>query len=79
MVEEYGQKWQTLTCLFPAQAVQKVLKKLEVHGPVKTTKNSVVKSLAFHPYSYNQSLTLDDGYVDGVPVTYNYPREHIWI
>ena len=33
---------------------------------------------AFHPYLSNQLLTLDDVYVDGVSVTYNYPREHIW-
>ena len=29
---------------------------------------------AFQPYSNNHSLTLDDGYVDGVSVTYNFPK-----
>ena len=33
---------------------------------------------AFHSYLKNRLLTLDDVYVDGVSVTYNYPREHIW-
>ena len=33
---------------------------------------------AFHPYSNNRLLTLDNGYVDGVSVTYNFPRQHIW-
>ena len=33
---------------------------------------------AFYSYSNNPSLTIDDDYVDGVSVTYNYPREHIW-
>ena len=33
---------------------------------------------AFQPHSNNPSLTLDDGYVDGVSLTYNFPRQHSW-
>ena len=33
---------------------------------------------AFYAYSYNQRLTIDDSYVDGVSLTYGNPRQHIW-
>ena len=33
---------------------------------------------AFSPYSRHPSKTVDHAYVDGVSVTYNNPREHIW-
>ena len=35
---------------------------------------------AFDPYRRNDALTIDDGYVDGVSITYgNYPKNYIWI
>ena len=34
---------------------------------------------AFHPYSIDQSLTIDNNYVDGVSLTHGQsPRQHIW-
>ncbi len=34
---------------------------------------------AFHPYFHNRTLSIDDGYVDGVSLTHGQlPRQHIW-
>ena len=34
---------------------------------------------AFHSYNANNSLTIDDNYVDGVSITYgSAPRKHLW-
>ncbi len=34
---------------------------------------------AFLPYFFNRSVSIDDGYVDGVSLTHGQsPRQHIW-
>ena len=52
------------------------MKYTKVCGRVRGYQDSTTD--AFEPYHSDNSLSLNDGYVDGVSITQGQPRKHIW-
>ena len=58
------------------QCSTKGMKYTKVCGRVRGYQDSTTD--AFEPYHRDNSLSLNDGYVDGVSITQGQPRKHIW-